>query len=45
MDCTIREIEEAIYLSEWASPFIGHEISKDKTLEYFKLPVYSSSVL
>ena len=45
MDCTIWEIEEAIYLLERASPCIGHEISKEKTLEYFKLLIYSSSVL
>lgn len=45
MDCTIQEIEEAIYPLERASPCIGHEISKDKTSEYFKLPVCSSNVL
>ena len=45
IDCTIQEIEEAIHLLERASPCIGHEISKDETSEYFKLPVCGSNVL
>ena len=45
IDCTIQEVEEAIHLLERASPCIGHQISKDESSEYFKLPVYGSNVL
>ena len=45
IDCTIQEIEEAIHLLEGASPCIGHQISKDESSEYFKLPVYGSNVV
>lgn len=43
-ECSIRAIEEAMYLCEFASPCIGQKISNDKCSPY-KIPVCGSTVI